>query len=153
MNKFLKMLLISMIVILSIQSYAVADEDTPGIPYFGTGANVTDQGNGIYTVKTEGDKEKEGFVYSASDPFTSTKVEVQVSLKGKGTVLLQVSETDPRGRFIKDKNMEIQLTEDWTTYNLPFELASKSSQLDVLIVTKDAEKAEFSFKDLKILNK
>lgn len=153
MKKIVNMLMITMLVFLTISTYTLAAEDTPVLPYFGAGANVTEQSDGTYDVKTEGAKENEGFVYSPADPFTSTKVEVHVTLKGKGTVLLQVSETDPRGRFIKDKSMEIQLTEEWATYVLPFELASTASQLDVLIVTKEAEKTEFSFKDLKITNK
>lgn len=44
----------------------------------------------------------------------------------------------------------MQVTENRTTYELPYELASTSSQIDVTVITKDTSKMEFSYKDLKI---
>lgn len=149
MKKFIS-ILATLLVFVSLQPLVLAAEDKPAIPYFGVGANVQEEEDESFLVKTEGAKAGEGFVFTPSEPFTSTKLNVQITLKGEGTVILKVSETDPRGRFIKDKSMEIKLTEDWVTYELPFELASTSSQIDISVVTKDASKMEFSYKDLKV---
>jgi len=143
-------ILTTILLLLSMLPHALAAEDKPEIPFFGVGANVQELNDGSFVVKTEGEKAEEGFVFTPKEPFTTTQISLQISLKGTGTVLLKISETDPRGRFIKDKSMEVQLTEDWTVHVLPFELASTSSQIDVSVVTKDATKTEFSYKDLKI---
>lgn len=143
-------ILATLMAFMSLQPNVLAAEDKPTIPYFGVGANVQEEEDGSFLVKTEGAKAGEGFVFTPSEPFTSTNITVQIALKGEGTVILKVSETDPRGRFIKDKSMDIQLTEEWTTHELPFELASTSSQIDISVVTKDASKMEFSYKDLNV---
>ncbi|SOC39882.1 hypothetical protein [Ureibacillus acetophenoni] len=143
-------ILATMLVFILLQPQVLADEDKPEIPYFGVGANVQEVEDGSFLVKTEGVKAGEGFVFTPGESFTSTNITVQIALKGEGIVILKVSETDPRGRFIKDKSMEIQLTENWATYELPYELASTSSQIDVSVITKDTSKMEFSYKDLKI---
>lgn len=142
--------LATVLVFLSIQPNVFAAEDKPTIPYFGVGANVQELEDGSFLVKTEGVEVEEGFIFTPKEPFTSTKISLQLSLKGEGTVFVMISETDPRGRFIKEKSMEVQLTEEWATHVLPFELASTKSQIDVSVVTKDAVKVEFYFKDLKI---
>ncbi|CAM5215751.1 Carbohydrate binding protein OS=Ureibacillus acetophenoni OX=614649 GN=SAMN05877842_106168 PE=4 SV=1 [Ureibacillus acetophenoni] len=144
-------ILATILVFFSLQPNTLAAEDKPIIPYFGVGANVTEIGDGSFVVKTEGAKAEEGFVFTPKESFTSTKISFQITLKGTGTVLLKISETDPRGRFIKEKTIEVVLTEDWTTHVLPFELASTISQIDVSVVTKDATRTEFSYKDLKII--
>lgn len=140
----------TLLVFFSLQPHYLAAEDKPVIPYFGVGANIQEIGDGSFVVKTKGEKAEEGFVFTPKQSFTSTKISLQITLKGKGTVLLKISETDPRGRFIKEKSMEINLTEDWETHVLPFDLASTISQIDVSVVTKVATKTEFSYKDLKI---
>lgn len=140
-----------LLLFLALQTHSLAAEDKPGIPYFGVGAAaVQDLGTGEFIVKTKGYEAEEGFVYTPPEAFTSTKISMQVTVKGEGTIIIKISETDPRGRFIKEKTMDVELTEEWTTHVLPFELASKSSQIDVSIVTKDKAATEFSFKDLKI---
>lgn len=144
-------LFVSLLFILSLQSHSLAAEEQQGIPYFGVGASaVQDLGDGEYAVKTKGLEAEEGFVYTPTEPFTSTKINIQVTLRGEGTIILRISETDPRGRFIKEKRMNVELTEEWTTHTLPFELASTSSQIDVSLITKEQTQAEFYFKDLKI---
>jgi hypothetical protein len=150
MKKILNLFVI-LLFFLSMQTHSLAAEEQPGIPYFGVGgAAVQDLGDGEFAVKTKGLEAEEGFVYTPSEPFTNTKINIQVTLRGEGTIILRISETDPRGRFIKEKSMDIELTEEWTTHEMPFELASASSQIDVSLITKDQAQTEFYFKDLKI---
>lgn len=141
----------TLVFFLTISTQALAAEDRPTIPYFGLGATVQEVIEGEFLVKTEGAKAEEGFVYTPPKPFTKENIKLQITLKGKGTVILKLEETDARGQYIKEKNMEVTLTEDWTTYEMTFTLESPSSQIDASVTTKSEEKAEFSFKNLQII--
>jgi len=143
-------IMVTFIAFLTIQSLALAAEETPTIPYFGIGATVQEIVEGEYLIKTEGAKEQEGFVYTPSEPFNKVDIKLQIALKGKGTVLLKIEETNARGQYIKAKTKEVQLTDDWSTYEMEFTLESPTSQIDVSVLTKSKEKTEFTFKNLQI---
>ena len=132
---------------------SLAAEETPTIPYFGIGATVQEKVEGEYLINTEGAKEQEGFVYTPSSPFSKVDINLQIMLKGTGTVLLKLEETNARGQYIKAKTMEVQLTQDWSTYEMEFTLESPSSQIDVSVLTKSKEQTDFTFKNLQITEK
>ena len=140
----------TLLFMLFMQTHSLAADDKPGTQYFGVGATIQEVGDGEFIVKTEGKKSEEGFVFSPKEKFTTEKIQLQVTLKGKGTVVVRISETNARGQFIKEANLTVQLTEDWATYGMPFTLESQSSQLDVFVVTKSEAETEFSVKDLTI---
>ena len=142
---------LTMMFFLTMNSQTLAAEDSPTIPYFGLGATVQEVIEGEFIVKTEGAKAEEGFVYTPPKPFQKENIKIQITLKGTGNVLFKVEETNARGQYIKEKNMEITLTEDWATYEMAFTLESPSSQIDASVITKSQEKAEFSFKNLQII--
>ncbi|MFC7687178.1 hypothetical protein [Ureibacillus sp. GCM10028918] len=136
---------------LAMSTHSLAAEDRPTIPYFGIGAIVQEVIEGEFLVKTEGTKEEEGFVYTPPQPLTKENIKFLVTLKGKGTVILKLEETNARGQYIKDKKIEVELTEEWTTHEMTFTLESPSSQIDVSVLTKGKEKTGFSFKNLQII--
>lgn len=136
---------------LAIVTNAIAAEDRPTIPYYGVGGVVQEVIEGEYLVKTEGLKAEEGFVYTPPKPFTKENIKFLVTLKGKGTVILKLEETNARGQYIKEKKVELALTEDWVTHEMTFTLESVTSQIDVFITTKNKEKTEFSFKNVQII--
>lgn len=137
-----------MFLIISLQTQATAKEQ-PKHQYFGLGATVHEVEPTVYLVKTEGKKQGEGFVFTPKLDSTKEKITFQLSLKGKGTVIYRIAETDARGRFIKEEEMAIELTNEWNTYEIPFILTSPSSQIDVLVVTKERSTIEFLFKNSK----
>jgi len=139
------------ILVISVQSLSHAAEETPSIPYFGVGATVQEVIKGEYLVKTEGAKSEEGFVYSPPKPFQNERIKFQITLKGKGTVILKLEETNARGQYIKEKTMEVALTENWSTYEMTYTLESPTSQIDAMVTTKSQEKATFTFKNLQII--
>ncbi len=118
--------------------------------YFGVDATVQATDTGEHIVKTKGIKAEEGFVYTPKQGRTKQEISYQVDLKGNGPVILKISETDARGRFIKEEEKTVELTEQWTTYEMPYTMQSTTSQLDVFVLTKDKSALEFSFKNLRI---
>ena len=132
-----------------VHFHSQAKEPAP-LPYFGIGATIQDMGSGEFLVTTKGTKAEEGFVFSPKEVFDPTKINFSITLKGTGTVILRISETDARGRFIKEKELNVQLENNWKTYDLPFELETPSSQIDALVLTKAKEKSSFYFKHLQI---
>lgn len=122
----------------------------PKPQYVGVDATIQATDTGEHIVKTMGMKAGEGFVYTPQQARTKQEITYQIELKGKGPVTLKISETDARGRFIKEKEKIVELTEQWTTYKMPFNLQSTTSQLDVFVLTKDKSALEFSFKNLQI---
>ncbi len=130
------------------QSHLIALEPKP--QYFGVDATIQDADTGEHIVKTKGMKAGEGFVYTPQQARTKQEITYQIDLKGKGPVILKISETDASGRFIKEEERVVELTEQWTTYEMPYTLQSTTSQLDVFVLTKDKSALEFSFKNLRI---
>ncbi|PYF05252.1 carbohydrate binding domain-containing protein [Ureibacillus chungkukjangi] len=143
--------ILAIVLFLSIQPFTLAAEETPEIPYFGIGATVQEKMEGEYLVQTEGAKEQEGFVYTPQEAFKSENIKMQITLMGKGRVILKLEETNARGQYIKEKTMEVELTEDWTAYEMTFTLESPSSQIDASVITKSKESADFTFKNLQII--
>lgn len=129
---------------------STALEDRLEMPYFGVGATVQDLNDETFLVKTEGRKWGEGFVYTYPSPFSKEQVNAQITLQGKGKVIFKISETNSRGQFLKEAILLIELTEEWTTYELPLVLNSASSQIDLSILTKNKAETKFFFKGLKI---
>ncbi|QCR32384.1 carbohydrate binding domain-containing protein [Lysinibacillus sp. SGAir0095] len=144
-------LLGTIVLFFNLHSLAFAAEETPTIPYFGIGATVQEKLEGEYVVKTEGRKEQEGFVYTPPKSFSKENIKFQITIKGKGTVLLKLEETSARGQYLKEKTMEVELTEDWATYEMTYTLESPSSQIDASVITKSKENTEFTFKNLQII--
>jgi len=141
----------TLVFLFSMQIPSLAAEDRPTIPYYGVGATVQEVVEGEYLVKTEGAKAEEGFVYTPPEPFKEKNIKFQITLKGKGNVILKLEETNARGQYIKEKKMDVTLTEDWATYEMTFTLESPTSQIDAFVLSKDKEPAEFSFKNIEII--
>lgn len=145
----MKRLCIFFVVLLSISSIGIGfAEEVP--KYFEIGAAIDQGYSGEYIVTTKGEKSGEGFVHTPSLQLTSKDVTYQVKLKGSGNVILKVEETDLRGKFIKDKSIMVQLSDQWETYELTFSLTELSSQMDVFVLTPRRSQIEFHFKDLLI---
>lgn len=120
------------------------------VQFFGVGADVKVASPGEYVVNTKGENAEEGFVHTPKKTFTKPNIKFQVELKGTGSAIMKISETDARGQFIKEQTKEVQLTDEWVLNELPFELQSTSSQIDVLVITKDKTATEFSFKNVQV---
>ncbi|MDN4492700.1 hypothetical protein [Ureibacillus aquaedulcis] len=143
--------LLSGIFFLAIYTTAFAAENRPTILYFGVEAVVNEGLEGEYIVKTKGGQTEEGFVFTPPKPFTNENLKFLITIKGKGIVILKVEETNARGQYIKEGKLEIELTPEWTTHEMTFTLESPSSQVDTSVLTKNKEKAEFSFKNLQVI--
>jgi len=147
----LKRLCIFFVVLLSITSAGIGyAEEVP--KYFEIGAAIDQGDSGEYIVTTKGEKSEEGFVHTPKRQLTSKDVMYQVKLKGSGNVILKVEETDLRGKFIKDKSIMVQLSDQWETYELPFSLTELSSQIDVFVLTAGRSQKVFYFRDLFIID-
>ena len=151
MKKTVIFLLTFLLFFLTFHSQIFAKETTP-MKFFGVGATVEPTDLGAYKVITEGNKAEEGFVYTPTVPFSSTQIKYSVALRGNGKFQLKIVETDARGQSIKEKTLPVTLTDDWKTFELPFTLESKTSQIDVFVLTTSKSKTEFSFKDLEVVN-
>jgi hypothetical protein len=109
---------------------------------------------GFFRVQTKGKKTNEGIVHTPNITGLNKKLTYQVNLKGEGSVLLKVQETDERGQFIKERGLyDIVLTKDWKTYKMDIELEGKTSQIDVFVLTEKKDKTEFYFKNLEMKNR
>ncbi|WP_156291627.1 hypothetical protein [Oceanobacillus salinisoli] len=151
MNKFLFISIVIMLssFILVSQSFAI-EENSPRL--FGIGSSVNQKDSGLYEVKTNGKQMEEGIVFTPKEEFFGGEnVHYQVTLKGKGNVILKIEETDPRGKFIhENRSSEIPLKNSWETYYLPVKLSKESTQLDVFVLTSKKEKIDFQMKSINI---
>nr|WP_106784448.1 hypothetical protein [Lysinibacillus timonensis] len=152
MNKTIMLIVTTLMFFLLSPAQLYASEDRD-IQVFGVGAEVKATSEGEFLISTEGNKAEEGFVYTPKTRFASTNILVSLELKGTGTVKLKISETNARGEFIKEQSKVIELSETWTRHDLPFELESTTSQIDVLVLTVNQEQTEFSFRDLQVVEK
>ncbi len=149
MKKYIIPVLTIFIFFLSAPANMYASEDRE-LQFFGVGADVQGNNLGEYTVKTKGEKAEEGFVFTPQKPFTSTNILFSVELKGEGSVILKISETNAQGQFIKEETKQVQLTSDWAQHVLPFQLESTSSQVDVFVLTDNQKETEFSFRNVQV---
>lgn len=148
MRRFAITYVVVLVCLLSFQAHLSAKEEP--LKLFGMGASVEETTPGLFTVKTSGKKEGEGFVYNPHRSLSTNQVKSQIELKGTGNVNLTIEETDARGKFLKEKEMKVALTKEWKTYELDFELESTSSQLDLLVLTPKTSRLEFKAKNIQM---
>lgn len=151
MKKFITAGVIFLLILMSFQNNYSASE-MPKLKIFGVGSVVKAVQGDEYLIATKGEKPEEGFVYTPQEPFTTKEIKYQITLKGSGPVYMKMEETDARGQFIKEKSLKITLTNQWKTYELPFQLKDVTSQIDVMVITAQTNKTEFAIKNLQIKN-
>lgn len=136
---------------LLIQSHVVAKEGQQR--FFGVGAIVEEPSPGIFSVKTPGKKAGEGFVHNPQQQFPTQKINTKIELKGKGTLSIKLEETDARGKYMKEKEIKVTLSDEWKLYELDLDLESVTSQIDLLVVTPSQSEVVFQFRNVKIQNR
>jgi len=132
-----------------VNSQSIYAKEKKSIQLLGVGAVVQESQNGEFLVKTEGLKAGEGFVSTPKD-FESKNILFQMEVKGADPVILKIEETDARGKFLKEKELEVPLTSNWNPKQLDFMLESESSQIDVFVLTKEKKKTEFSVRNVTV---
>lgn len=132
-----------------VNSQSIYAKEKKSIQLLGVGAVVQESQNGEFLVKTEGLKAGEGFVSTPKD-FESKNILFQMEVKGSDPVILKIEETDARGKFLKEKELEVPLTSNWNPKQLDFMLESESSQIDVFVLTKEKKKTEFSVRNVTV---
>ncbi|WP_066049082.1 hypothetical protein [Robertmurraya korlensis] len=133
-----------------MNSQLIAAKESTSILLLGIGATIEKGQDGEVVVKTEGLKVGEGFVFTPKD-LGSKSILFQVELKGTGPVILRIEETDARGKFLKDKEREVELTSNWSKKELDFVLESESSQVDVFVVTKEKKETVFEVRNVQVI--
>ncbi|MGG7619214.1 hypothetical protein [Bacillus coreaensis] len=132
-----------------VNSQSIFAKEIKSIQLLGIGAVVQDSQNGEFLIKTEGLKAGEGFVATPKD-LDSKNILFQLESKGSGSVILKIEETDARGKFLKEKELEVSLTSNWSIKQLDFILESETSQVDVFVLTKEKRKTEFSVRNVTV---
>ncbi|MFS0864614.1 hypothetical protein [Fredinandcohnia sp. 179-A 10B2 NHS] len=148
----MKKVLLFMLFLLLFAASAVQAAEEP--QYFGVGATVTKLKDGIYSVKTEGNKENEGFVFTPKDIKGGETYIFSVELQGATAIYLNVDETDPRGTFLAETvSPVISIHDVWRTVQLEVELQDSTSQIDAMVLTNKQEATEFKFRNVKVTKK
>lgn len=148
MKKTLHVFLVVLLAFM-VNSQSIYAKEMKSIQLLGVGAVVQESQNGEFLVKTEGLKAGEGFVSTPKD-FESKNILFQMEVKGSDPVILKIEETDARGKFLKEKELEVPLTSNWNPKQLDFMLESESSQIDVFVLTKEKKKTEFSVRNVTV---
>lgn len=148
MKKTLHVFLVVFLVFM-VNSQSIYAKEMKSIQLLGVGAVVQESQNGEFLVKTEGLKAGEGFVSTPKD-FESKNILFHMEVKGSDPVILKIEETDARGKFLKEKELEVPLTSNWNPKQLDFMLESESSQIDVFVLTKEKKKTEFSVRNVTV---
>ncbi|AYA76297.1 hypothetical protein DOE78_13050 [Bacillus sp. Y1] len=148
MKKTLHVFLVVLLAFM-VNSQGIYAKEMKSIQLLGVGAVVQESQNGEFLVKTEGLKAGEGFVSTPKD-FESKNILFQMEAKGSDPVILKIEETDARGKFLKEKELEVPLTRNWSPKQLDFMLESVSSQIDVFVLTKEKKKTEFSVRNVTV---
>lgn len=148
MKKTLHVFLVVLLVFM-VNSQSIYAKEMKSIQLLGVGAVVQESQNGEFLVKTEGLKAGEGFVSTPKD-FESKNILFHMEVKGSDPVILKIEETDARGKFLKEKELEVPLTSNWNPKQLDFMLESESSQIDVFVLTKEKKKTEFSVRNVTV---
>lgn len=151
MKKTLHVFLVVLLVFM-VNSQSIYAKEMKSIQLLGVGAVVQESQNGEFLVKTEGLKAGEGFVSTPKD-FESKNILFHMEVKGSDPVILKIEETDARGKFLKEKELEVPLTSNWNPKQLDFMLESESSQIDVFVLTKEKKKTEFSVRNVTVTGK
>lgn len=146
-----KVLICAVLLLTSLVSPVLAAEEPQ---YFGVGATVTKLKDGIYSVKTEGTKENEGFVFTPKEIKGGETIIFSVELQGDTAIYLNVDETDRRGTFLAETvSPVISIHDVWRTVQLEVELQESTSQIDAMVLTNKKEATEFKFRNVKITKK
>ncbi|MEK3989986.1 MULTISPECIES: hypothetical protein [Robertmurraya] len=132
-----------------VKSQSISAKEMTSLPLLGVGATVQEAQKGEFLIKTEGLKAGEGFVSTPKDLETKN-ILFQMEAKGSDVVILKIEETDARGKFLKEKELEVPLTSNWSLKQLDFILESDSSQIDVFVLTKEKKKTEFSVRNVTV---
>src|SRR5690606_32761029 len=107
-----------------------------------------------YSVKTEGTKENEGFVFTPKEIKGGETITFSVELQGATAIYLNVDETDPRGTFLAETvSPVISIHDVWRTVQLEVELQESTKQIDAMVLTNKKEATEFKFRNVKITKK
>jgi hypothetical protein len=134
------------------QNLLSANEGKQKSKFIGVGAIIREVNIGECKVETKGEKAGEGIVYTPKRKFTTKTINYLITLRGKETVLLKIEEIDARGCFMKEKNVDSELSDNWKPLELPFALESESSQIDVFVLTTDKRQTEFLVKGIQIVS-
>ncbi|MGI8383860.1 hypothetical protein [Robertmurraya sp. P23] len=132
-----------------VNSPSITAKEMKSMPLLGVGAAVQEGQNKEFLIKTEGFKAGEGIVATSKD-FETKNILFQVEVKGTDPVILKIEETDARGKFLKEKELEVPLTSNWSVKELDFVLESETSQIDVFVLTKEKKKTEFSVRNVNV---
>ncbi|MFS0821426.1 hypothetical protein [Bacillus sp. 1P02SD] len=120
-------------------------------PFFGVSASVVQVEEGTFEVKTKGEEENEGFVFSPKGVKGGETIVFEVQVKGNTAVYLLVDETDARGTFLAESvSPVIGLHDPWRTIQLEVELQETTSQIDAMVLTNQQEKTTFMFRNVKM---
>ncbi|WP_453993169.1 hypothetical protein [Bacillus nitroreducens] len=120
-------------------------------PFLGVSATVVQVEDGTFEVKTKGEEENEGFVFSPKGVKGGETIVFEVQVKGDTAVFLLVDETDARGTFLAENaSAVIGLHEPWRTIQLEVELQDTTSQIDAMVLTNKKEKTTFMFRNVKM---
>ncbi|MCU9613524.1 hypothetical protein OEV98_08130 [Caldibacillus lycopersici] len=149
-----KLLFFSLLLLLThpIHSFAIASELEENYRYFGVNAIVHQAGESdYYEVQTNGDSEKEGFVFTINHPGTGDNFQLTLQLKGDSSVILLIEETNRKGKYLKEfQSPSIQLTDDWKQYTQELALDENTKQMDVMVLTSQKQKSNFSFRNISV---
>ncbi|RFB17368.1 hypothetical protein DZB84_09885 [Bacillus sp. HNG] len=143
----LKILLCIALLFLFISPASAAEKS----PFFGVSATVVQVEDGTFEVKTKGEEENEGFVFSPKGVKGGETIVFEVQVKGNTAVYLLVDETDARGTFLAESvSAVIGLHDPWRTIQLEVELQDTTSQIDAMVLTNQKEKTTFMFRNVKM---
>lgn len=141
-----KFFIVFALLILPSKNLLSVNEGKQKSKFIGVGATITKVNTGECKVETKGEKAGEGIVYTPKRKFTTKTISYHITLRGKEKVSLKIEETDARGRFMKEKSLDAELSDNWKPLELPFTLESESSQIDVFVLTTGKRKTEFHMK-------
>ncbi|SFA70719.1 MULTISPECIES: hypothetical protein [unclassified Bacillus (in: firmicutes)] len=146
MKNIRKLLLGLFIFMLVMGNSALAGEETE-VKLFGVGSTVVKLEDMSHAIKTGGKKPNEGFVYSPVGIKPNGKANFSMMIKGKGTIILKIEETDARGTFIKETiSKPVTLSDKWQTVELLSHLSSNTAQVDALVLTTTKQQSDFLVK-------
>ncbi len=112
---------------------------------FGIHASLQTQNNTV-TITTNGEQVGEGIVHTVN-PVTSSPYTFAVRLRGTGHVMLKLSETSIKGRFLHETTSKpITLSNEWKNYTLTADLHAETNEIDQIILTTEKEKAIIQMK-------
>ncbi|GAA0498298.1 hypothetical protein GCM10008986_26720 [Salinibacillus aidingensis] len=120
--------------------------------YFGVGdAEISEIAEHTYHVNTQGAKQDEGFVFTPKEINGGKQITFQLELKGKGEMLIRISETDVAGKFIKETISDpIKLTDNWKKAQRNLMLSPNTAEVDIMVLTNRKQQAAFQFKNVVV---